>query len=303
MSRNNQEISQFADSAQTDERMILAAVHTESAKCSLTLGTRFSITPAMLEAKASLQTVLTKDTTNRDNMIAQALRREGIRSGATSPMVSNGQFIGFLNVGSKDPDSYSEEQRSFLKAIARQIAPFVEGAIWYKTLQHRNGINPFLDRIRGIGNRSMDFFFRELCDTLRDELSFHRVSVALADPYPGNSLIGGRTILKVGQVQLNTRRFEVSIGNNSTPLTPMEFRILHFLMSHKNEVLSIERIVGEGWGYEPSLGSPELVRVHIKNIRGKLGTLSSGADKYIRTIPRWGYTMDLDLNIFGPPYK
>lgn len=97
-------------------------------------------------------------------------------------------------------------------------------------------------------------------------------------------------ILTVGPLSLNRRSFEATIEDRAVLLTPIEFELLHHLMSHPGEVFSSERLLQEVWDYPPGTGDPALVRMHIKNLRSKLEP-DTLRPTLIRTISRHGYTV------------
>ena len=70
----------------------------------------------------------------------------------------------------------------------------------------------------------------------------------------------------------------------SLDLPTMEFKLLHFLLRHENQVLSREQILSAIWGHLPNV-TDRTVDTHIYNIRKKLGTHAS----CIQSIPRVGY--------------
>jgi len=99
--------------------------------------------------------------------------------------------------------------------------------------------------------------------------------------------------LEVGPIKLNTNTYEVTVEGKSVTLTPVEFELLSYLMRHPGEVFSTDRLLQEVWGYPPGLGSPDLVRVHIRNLRLKIEA-DPRNPKYIRTVGRHGYTVRAD---------
>ena len=96
--------------------------------------------------------------------------------------------------------------------------------------------------------------------------------------------------LTVGSLRLDRRKFKVSTPEKETLLTPVEFDLLCYLMSHPGQVFSPAKLLQTVWGYPPGTGSSDLVRVHIKNIREKIERQPSSPE-YVRTIPRFGYTV------------
>jgi DNA-binding response OmpR family regulator len=97
-------------------------------------------------------------------------------------------------------------------------------------------------------------------------------------------------VLTVGDLSLNRRTYEARAGSRVSLLTPIEFELLHYLMSHAGEVFSSERLLQEVWEYPSGTGDPALVRMHIKNIRDKIEN-NPKRPRFLRTISRHGYTI------------
>ena len=90
---------------------------------------------------------------------------------------------------------------------------------------------------------------------------------------------------------LDSRTFELSIpGKDVIRLTPIQFDLLYHLMSHPGEVFSPARLLDEVWDYPSDAGSPDLVRVHIKNLRERV-ELDPRSPAFIETVPGFGYTI------------
>ncbi len=94
----------------------------------------------------------------------------------------------------------------------------------------------------------------------------------------------------IGELTLNCQNYQLSTGETTVLLTPVEFDLMYHLMSHPNQVFSGERLLRELWDYPSDTGSPDLVRMHIRNLRLKIEP-NSRNPKYILTIPRHGYTI------------
>ena len=75
--------------------------------------------------------------------------------------------------------------------------------------------------------------------------------------------------IEVGHLTLNCRTFEITTHDRTILLTPVEFDLMRFLMSNPDRVYSADQLLQHVWGYPPGTGMPDLVRVHIKNIRDK----------------------------------
>jgi DNA-binding response OmpR family regulator len=99
-------------------------------------------------------------------------------------------------------------------------------------------------------------------------------------------------LLVAGDYSLDTRSYEITGPQGSTSLTPVQFDLLYHLMSHPDQVFSPERLLQEVWDYPHDTGSPDLVRVHIKNLRSKIEA-NPAKPKFIRTIKGHGYKVSV----------
>jgi two-component system, OmpR family, response regulator RpaA len=98
-------------------------------------------------------------------------------------------------------------------------------------------------------------------------------------------------MIVVGDYTLNTRSFEFSgPGITRFRLTPVQYDLLYHLMTHLGEIFSPARLLDEVWDYPSDAGSPDLVRVHIKNLREKTEE-DPRNPKFILTVPGFGYTI------------
>jgi len=98
--------------------------------------------------------------------------------------------------------------------------------------------------------------------------------------------------LIVGEYVLDTRTFELYTPNKGKlRLTPVQYDLLYHLMSHPGQIFSPARLLDEVWDYPSDTGSPDLVRVHIKNLRERIED-DPASPKFIRTVPGYGYTIN-----------
>ena len=95
---------------------------------------------------------------------------------------------------------------------------------------------------------------------------------------------GADTVLRVGNVELNSRERTVVSEGQAIQLKPMEFDLLALLMKNKNIALSRERIMAAVWG-EGFLGESRTVDVHIAQLRKKTGLT-------IASLPKIGYRLE-----------
>ena len=100
-----------------------------------------------------------------------------------------------------------------------------------------------------------------------------------------------RNRLVVGEYTLDTRTYElITPTHGRIRLTPVQFDLLQHMMRHPGEIFSPTRLLDEVWDYPSDTGSPDLVRVHIKNLRERI-EVDPHAPSFIRTVPGYGYTV------------
>lgn len=99
-----------------------------------------------------------------------------------------------------------------------------------------------------------------------------------------------RHVIQLGDLHLNCKSYEVMTRDQQVHLTPVEFDLLYHLMSHPGEIFTSDRLLQEVWDYPSDTGSPDLVRMHIKNLRAKIEP-DPRNPTFIKTVPRHGYMM------------
>ncbi len=94
------------------------------------------------------------------------------------------------------------------------------------------------------------------------------------------------TVLRLGDVELDTQKRSVLRGGQPVNLTPMEFDLLLLLSKNRNVALSREKLLQEVWGirYE---GGTRTVDVHIAQLRKKTGL-------HIVNLPKIGYRLEVE---------
>lgn len=96
--------------------------------------------------------------------------------------------------------------------------------------------------------------------------------------------------LVVGALVLDSQSYHMIIGDKTVLLTPVEFDLAYHLMSHPGDVFSSEQLLRDLWDYPSDTGSPDLVRMHVKNLRRKIEPDPQNP-RFLITIPRHGYTI------------
>jgi len=98
--------------------------------------------------------------------------------------------------------------------------------------------------------------------------------------------------LVVGDYVLDTQTYELyTPAHGKVRLTPIQYDLVHHMMSNPGQLFSPGRLLDEVWDYPMDTGSPDLVRVHIKNLRDRIEK-DPRSPEFIRTVPGYGYTVE-----------
>ncbi len=93
--------------------------------------------------------------------------------------------------------------------------------------------------------------------------------------------------LQVGGLALDRSRRELSIDKGKTVyLTPLENRLLHYLMSNAGHILTTEALIGQIWGADG--GDRDMLRQLVRRLRRKIEP-DPAQPIYIETLPGHGY--------------
>jgi two-component system, OmpR family, response regulator RpaA len=154
-----------------------------------------------------------------------------------------------------------------------RVLGFLAGADDY--LGKPFNVNEFILRIRAIMRRA------EFPHTMGGHFTKHQTN--------GKGEVS--PVITVKGYQLDTRTFELSIpGMGKIRLTPIQYDLLFHMMRNVGEVFSPARLLDEVWNYPLDSGSPDLVRVHIKNLRERI-EIDPKIPAFIETVPGFGYTI------------
>lgn len=96
-------------------------------------------------------------------------------------------------------------------------------------------------------------------------------------------------ILDLNDLRVDTKAKKAVIGDTLVALTRKEYGILEYLLLHKNEVISAEKLTEHVWNNEFDPFS-NTFRYHIHSLKKKL-SMVSGVE-YIKTIHGQGYIME-----------
>ena len=96
---------------------------------------------------------------------------------------------------------------------------------------------------------------------------------------------GGSTVIKVGDVTLDTVTRQVKRGDRDVPLRPREYSVLHYLMTHEGTLVTRAMIEEHVWDFSLE-SSSNLLDAYVSRLRKKLGDPAT-----IETVKGVGYRM------------
>lgn len=103
------------------------------------------------------------------------------------------------------------------------------------------------------------------------------------------------SLWQVGPLTVDPRNFSLRGQQGMVRLTPTEFGLLRCLVERSGEVVSVSELLAAVWGYANQEGGPELVRAHVRNLRGKIQRVAGHAGQILQTVPRYGYTLASEI--------
>ena len=169
------------------------------------------------------------------------------------------------------------------------MMPFADGMTVCREVRTRGIRVPILlltakhevnDRVAGLDAGADDYLVKPFSI---DEL-LARVRALLRRREPA----GANTVLRVGDLTLDTARREVLRGERPLSLTKTEFDLLEALMLRTGLVVTREQLYEEIWGFDFETGSKSL-DVYIGYLRRK--TEEGGESRVVYTIRGVGYTV------------
>jgi len=93
-------------------------------------------------------------------------------------------------------------------------------------------------------------------------------------------------VVEVGGLRLDPARHRASSHGADLSLTPVEFRLLHFLMTHPERVFSRTQLLDQVWGDHVFI-EDRTVDVHMRRLR--LALKPGGHDQHVQTVRGAGY--------------
>ena len=233
-----------------------------------------------------MRILVVEDEVDLADAVATGLRREGYAvdvandvAGAVDRLSVSAYDLVTLDLNLPDGDGL-ELARRIREDPAVSPSPD-EPAPRILMLTARDGVG---ERVVGLDRGADDYLVKPFAFT---ELSARVRSLLRRD--------AGRSgaVLAIGELRLDTARFEATRGGSLLDLTAKEFSLLRYFMTHCGEVLSQERLLEHVWD-ENTDPFTNTVRVTVGTLRRKL-TRDDDPEPPNETVIGAGYRLRADL--------
>jgi two-component system phosphate regulon response regulator PhoB len=102
--------------------------------------------------------------------------------------------------------------------------------------------------------------------------------------------IQGQAQVTLGDLMLDTEQHRLSIGDKQLEVSPTEFRLMHFFMTHPDKVYSRTQLLDQVWGRSVYI-EERTIDVHIRRLRKILEEY--GREDLVQTVRGFGYRFSL----------
>ncbi len=134
------------------------------------------------------------------------------------------------------------------------------------------------DKVKGLDTGADDFITKPF--STRELLARVRAVIRRS------SQIGDQDVIEIGTIKLDTQTHRVLANNRTVDLSPTEFRLLQFFITHPERVYSRNQLLDSVWGNHAYI-EERTVDVHIRRLRKLLEPY--GCEAYIQTVRSVGY--------------
>ena len=100
----------------------------------------------------------------------------------------------------------------------------------------------------------------------------------------------GQPQIVMGDLVLDTEQHRLSINDKPVEVSPTEFRLMHFFMTHPNKVYSRSQLLDQVWGRSVYI-EERTIDVHIRRLRKILEEF--GREDIVQTVRGFGYRFSL----------
>jgi two-component system phosphate regulon response regulator PhoB len=103
-------------------------------------------------------------------------------------------------------------------------------------------------------------------------------------------LQGSSSIIVLGDLTLDTEQHRLTVGDQQLEVSPTEFRLMHFFMTHPDKVYSRTQLLDQVWGRSVYI-EERTIDVHIRRLRKILA--EHNREDLVQTVRGFGYRFSL----------
>jgi len=144
-----------------------------------------------------------------------------------------------------------------------------------------------LDKVLGLELGADDYMVKPY--SLRELIS--RVRALLRRAFGDLAAVSVGDRVRFGEIELDLERLRVTRRGQVVELTPIEFRLLRYLITHPDRPFTRDALIEAVWGYDSDVGSDRTVDVHIRHLREKLED-DPGNPRWLVTVRGVGYKFE-----------
>lgn len=100
----------------------------------------------------------------------------------------------------------------------------------------------------------------------------------------------GASSIVLGDLTLDTEQHRLSVGDKLLEVSPTEFRLMHFFMTHPDKVYSRTQLLDQVWGRSVYI-EERTIDVHIRRLRKILSEYNR--EELVQTVRGFGYRFSL----------
>lgn len=124
------------------------------------------------------------------------------------------------------------------------------------------------DKVNGLDSGADDYMTKPFA--IEELLARIRAALSRADRMKETGRPQAESaVLEAGELKMNLSGYAVSYGGEELTLTKKEFELLAYLLKHRGEAVTRDRLLSEVWEYE-YMGDTNVVDVYIRYLRQKI---------------------------------
>jgi two-component system phosphate regulon response regulator PhoB len=100
----------------------------------------------------------------------------------------------------------------------------------------------------------------------------------------------GSSSIVLGDLTLDTEQHRLTVGDQQLEVSPTEFRLMHFFMTHPDKVYSRTQLLDQVWGLSVYI-EERTIDVHIRRLRKILS--EHNREDLVQTVRGFGYRFSL----------